>query len=78
MLLGRSLREWEGMLVVTRRRYNKISFHDRHDRVTIYIEKEVNKELQYRREQGILTNMTEFINSLLKASLGLADSNSED
>ncbi len=49
-----------------RREYKQESFQDRHQRLTIYLEKEMYQEVQYRREQGRITNMTKFFNDLVK------------
>ena len=55
----------------TRREYKQESFQERHQRVTLYLEKEINQEIQYRREQGSITNMTQFFNDILREHLKL-------
>ncbi len=55
---------------MTTREFKKKSFNERHHRMTIYLENEIYEEIQYRREQGRITNLTRFFNSILKEKLG--------
>lgn len=47
------------------RNYGRRKFEDRYKRMTIYIEQDLYEQIQYRREQGIITNLTEFVNKAL-------------
>ena len=55
---------------MTAREFKKKSFNERHHRMTIYVENELYEEIQYRREQGRITNLTRFFNSMLREQLG--------
>ena len=55
---------------MTAREFKKKSFNEIHHRMTIYVENELYEEIQYRREQGRITNLTRFFNSMLKEQLG--------
>ena len=48
-----------------RKAYQQESFANRHQRMTIYLTQENFHELQYRREQGRIKNLTAFFNELL-------------
>jgi len=47
------------------RQYNKTKFEDRYRRMTIYVEQDLFEQVQYYREQGNITNLTEFVNKAL-------------
>lgn len=47
------------------RQYTKKKFEDRYRRMTIYIEQDLYERIQYQREQGVITNLTEYINKAI-------------
>ncbi len=47
------------------RKYTKKSFDERYQRLTIYVERELFKEIQYLREQGSITNLTQFFHNAI-------------
>ncbi len=46
-------------------RRSRKKFDEMHHRVTTYLQNEVYEEIQALREQGKITNMTEFVNNAL-------------
>lgn len=47
------------------RNYGKTKFEDRYKRMTIYIDQDLYSQIQYQREQGVITNLTAFFNNAL-------------
>lgn len=42
------------------REYTKKHFDEKYKRMTIYVQKDLYQEIQYLREQGRITNLTQF------------------
>lgn len=47
------------------REYAKKRFDERFQRMTIYVQKDLYQEIQYLREQGRITNLTQFFNQAI-------------
>lgn len=47
------------------REYTKKKFDEKYKRMTIYISKELFQQIQYLREQGHITNQTQFFNQAI-------------
>jgi len=45
------------------------TFEERHKRVTLYFQNKVYEEVQALREQGKITNLTEFVNNAIREYL---------
>lgn len=59
--------------VRSHRKYSKKQkFEDRYQRMTVYIENQLFERLQYQREQGYITNVTDFVNKAITAYIDKA------
>ncbi len=47
------------------------TFEEEHKRVTLYLQNAVYEEIQSLRERGIITNLTEFVNKVLRKEMGI-------
>jgi len=56
-------------LASSHRQYGKSKFEDKYRRMTIYLEQDLFNQIQYQREQGLIMNLTEFVNKAITSYL---------